>query len=223
PAPHPPPLHDALPISSWAPASATATTTAAQPKVSAIISVTVATTLRRRVQKGMEERQQGKAVEGRGLKAEPVVELHQEHVGRGIEKHLVTEIMCEVERGVEQIDEPRPRAPATTSLTSGRLKYPGKVRRSGFGQKLLEERQGARVAGLAEPEQRLAPHARLRVSSGDPDEGGDAGVVRLLRQGEDRLLLHVPVEVAIAYQVGQVCRSGVAGSLSEPAHRLAPR
>src|SRR5256886_3185144 len=54
--------------SSWAPASATATTTAAQPKVSAIISVTVATTLRRRVQKGMEERQQGKAVEGRGLK-----------------------------------------------------------------------------------------------------------------------------------------------------------
>src|SRR5207247_7642071 len=86
PAPHPPPLHDALPISSWAPASATATTTAAQPKVSAIISVTVATTLRRRVQKGMEERQQGKAVEGRGLKAEPVVELHQEHVGRGIDR-----------------------------------------------------------------------------------------------------------------------------------------
>src|SRR5205814_2074349 len=52
--------------SSWAPASATATTTAAQPKVSAIIRVTVATTLRRRVQKGMEERQQGKGVEGRG-------------------------------------------------------------------------------------------------------------------------------------------------------------
>src|SRR5207253_5174052 len=52
--------------SSWAPASATATTTAAQPKVSATRSVTAATTLRRRVQKGMGERQQGKGVEGRG-------------------------------------------------------------------------------------------------------------------------------------------------------------
>src|SRR2546426_813604 len=93
--------------SSCAPVSATATTTAAQPKVSAIISVTAATTLRRRVQKGMGERQQEKAAEGRGLKAQPVVELHQEHVGRGIEKHLVTEIMCEIERGVEQIDGPR--------------------------------------------------------------------------------------------------------------------
>src|SRR3989442_9616290 len=55
----------------------------------------------------MGERQQEKAVEGRGLKAQPVVELHQEHVGRGIEKHLVTEIVSEVERGVGQIDEPR--------------------------------------------------------------------------------------------------------------------
>src|SRR3989454_8325585 len=93
--------------SSCAPVSATATTTAAQPNVSAIISVTVATTLRRRVQNGMGGRQQEKAAEGRGLKAQPVVELHQEHVGRGIEKHLVTEIMSEVERGVEQIDGPR--------------------------------------------------------------------------------------------------------------------
>src|SRR5256886_5917979 len=93
--------------SSCAPASATATTTAAQPKVSATMSVPAATTLRRRVQNGMGERQQGKAVEGRGLKAQPVVELQQEHVGRGIEKHLVTEIMAEVERGVEQIDEAR--------------------------------------------------------------------------------------------------------------------
>src|SRR5207247_5244771 len=92
---------------SAAPVSATATTTGAQPKVSAIISVTVATTLRRRVQNGMGERQQGKAVEGRGLKAQPIVELHQEHVGRGIEKHFVTEIVSEVERGVGQIDEPR--------------------------------------------------------------------------------------------------------------------
>src|SRR5881296_3943033 len=93
--------------SSWAPASATATTTAAQPKVSAASSPIAATSLRRRVQNGMGERQQGEGAEGRGLKAQPVVELHQEHVGRGVEKHLVTEIAREVERGVEQIDEPR--------------------------------------------------------------------------------------------------------------------
>src|SRR2546426_4939059 len=92
---------------SCAPASATATTTAAQPKMSATMTVTAATSLRRSVQKGMGERQQGRAVEGRGLKAQPVVELHQEDVGRGIEQHLVTEIMSEVERGVEKIDEPR--------------------------------------------------------------------------------------------------------------------
>src|SRR5438046_10593724 len=105
-------------------------------------------------------------------------------------------------------------------MTSGRLKYPGKVRRSGFGQKLLEERQGPRVAGLAEPEQRLAPHPRLRVRSGDPDEGGDAGVVRLLRQGEDGLLLHVTVQVGIVYLVGQSLRRGVAGGQYDPHYSL---
>src|SRR5439155_22775886 len=89
-----------------APASATATTTAAQPKGRATRSVPAANALRRRVQNGMGERQQGKGVEGRGLKAQPVVELHQGHVGRWIEKHLVAEIVSEVERGGEKADEP---------------------------------------------------------------------------------------------------------------------
>src|SRR5439155_19941202 len=92
---------------SWAPGGATATTRAAQQKVRATRSVPAANALRRRVQNGMGERQQGKGVEGRGLKAQPVVELHQEHVGRWIEKHLVAEIVSEVERGVEKTDEPR--------------------------------------------------------------------------------------------------------------------
>src|SRR5205823_1953017 len=93
--------------------------------------------------------------------------------------------------------------------------------RSGLGQDLLEEGKGARVAGLAEPEQRLAPYARVRVCAGDPDEGGNTGVARLLGQGEDCLLLHVPVHVAIVDQVGKPAGRRVAGCLAEPEHRLA--
>src|SRR5438093_4586642 len=107
---------------------------------------------------------------------------------------------------------PRGSAPVLSPVAS---------RASGFGQQLLEQRQRARVAGLAEPEQRLAPYARLRVCAGDADEGGDPGVVRLLRQGEDRLLLHVPVHVSFVDQVGEAAGRGVAGSLAEPKHRLA--
>src|SRR6267143_5506620 len=98
--------------------------------------------------------------------------------------------------------------------------------RSGLGQELLEEGQSTWVAGLAEPEQCLAPHGPLRVRAGNPDEGGDAGVARLLRQGEDRLLLHVQIEVGFVYQVGKVVGSGITCGLAEPEHRLtagAPR
>src|SRR5882762_2734533 len=91
---------------------------------------------------------------------------------------------------------------------------------SGLGQELLEERKCARVPGLAEPEKRLAPHPLLRVRAGNPNEGGDTGLARLLRRGEDRLLLHVPVQVGIVYQVGQAARRGVARGLTEPEHRL---
>src|SRR2546427_3654148 len=103
----------------------------------------------------MEERQQGKAVEGRGLKAQPIVELHQEHVGRGIEKHLVTEIMSEVERGVEQIDGPR-LAPDEEQRGAGPVLPPQhRVRAEGahttVGVRELEaigRRDGGRVHGV---------------------------------------------------------------------------
>jgi len=68
---------------------------------------------------------------------------------------------------------------------------------------------------LAEPEECLAPHPRLRVRAGDPNERGTPAFVRLLRQGEDRLLLHVPVEVGIVYQVGQVVSRGVGPGLTD--------
>src|SRR5216684_811009 len=91
---------------------------------------------------------------------------------------------------------------------------------SGFGQQLLEQRERPRVAGLAEPEQRLAPHRRLGVGARDANEGGDTRLARLLRQGEYRLLLHVPVHVGIVYQVGELLSRRFARGLTEPEHRL---
>src|SRR5439155_12270169 len=97
---------------------------------------------------------------------------------------------------------------------------------SGLGQQLLEQPKGARVVGLAEPEQGLAPDATLRVRAGDPDECRHTGVPRLLGQGEHRLLFHVPIDVAVVDQVGETAGRGVSRGLAEPEHRLmagAPR
>src|ERR1041385_7929190 len=71
--------------------------------------------------------------------------------------------------------------------------------------------------------------AAATTSTGDdlPDLGavkipreGTPAAPRLRRQGEARRLLHVTVQVDIAYQVGKVVGRGVARGLSEPEHCL---
>src|SRR6266850_3391079 len=80
-----------------------------------------------------------------------------------------------------------------------------KARRSssGSGQELLEQRQGARVVGLAQPKDRLAAQLRIGVAPGNANEGRHAFVVRPLGEREDGGLLHVPIHVALTDEVGQ--------------------
>src|SRR3989475_1762442 len=90
----------------------------------------------------------------------------------------------------------------------------GKV--SGPGEQLLEQRDRPGVVGLAQPEEGLLADRRTVMRAGDPDQRGDAFVVRALGEGEDGALLHRQVHVVRVHEVAQAAGRRLPRRLPQP-------
>src|SRR5262249_25436054 len=87
-------------------------------------------------------------------------------------------------------------------------------------QDLLEEREGAGVVRLAEPEDRLVADGGIAVLAGGVDEQRHALVFRELAEGEHRLLLHLGLGVVLD-GAGDHARHPASRALGQPEEGLA--
>src|SRR3989441_11609467 len=94
-------------------------------------------------------------------------------------------------------------------------------------QGLLSSSSNSAIArgSLVWPSQKRAFFADRRtvMRAGDTDQGGDAFVVRALREGEDRALLHRHVHVVRVHQIAQAARRRLPRRLPQPEYRRTAR
>src|SRR3954451_5211292 len=87
---------------------------------------------------------------------------------------------------------------------------------NGLAEDLLEEREGARVLALPQPEERGAHDLGLPAGPNDPNQRGDALVCWTLGQGEHRLLPHLELTPAVMHDRIEPPRGFHAGGLPQP-------